>query len=513
MDKFDCARPARTEVVSHSNLFHSAMQNPCESKRDNFSIANQAKVLDLDLPSLQLVDSSTNKQPHGQKDRLTSNAKSEATDSPCGEQRRSRATESQSCKPGDNKSGALTDGERDRLERKVEEVKQLLQELLGKLGYAPIDWSHVNRPALTPRVEAPVPKPEAPQAPRVEAPAPKPEAPQAPRVEAPAPKPEAPQAPRVEVPREPLEHRDETARPGDSAAKWSPRSSLADLTHTRNNYWSNVPTSYWFESLPQNLKLVDSRIQPEGEIWNDTSRLVDTRKYKASELVDMPVYDSLGGWKNNEPGDLLRTIKWPKGVEFPRVNSMNNSLTVIQPDGTDMSFNKAHVKGNKIIATDRSGAHGGSATSAAGVITYDEMEGLRQGVSPSHKIQLTLWGKYLSNEEGGKRHPSMKADRGWQELYQGDVPELRMGSTLTFPQSMKPEDLGLETKQGKALFYTMQKYGAVIVDDSASGTHYIQTESQTYKDGTPLLKDRRRPQEDPFARDINRLFSKSKVVA
>ncbi len=497
MDKSDCARPERTDVATHSNLFQNAMQYPCESKRASFSTANQAKVFDFDLPSLQLVDSSPTPQSRLSKDLLTNNTKSEATDSPCGEQRSSRPTESLSCKPGDdkpgdNKPGALTDGERNRLERQVTEVKQLLQELLGKLGYAPIDWSQLNRPSLPPRVEVPVPKPEAP------------------RVETPVPKPEAP---RVEVPREPVDRPDEMTRPGESAARWSPRSSLADLTHTRNNYWSNVPTSYWFEPLPKNNKLVDSRIQPEGEIWNDTSRLVDTRKYKASELIDMPVYDSLGGWKNNEQGDLLRTIKWPKGVEFPRVNSMNHSLTVIQPDGTDMSFNKAHVKGNKMIATDRSGAHGGSATSAAGVITFDEMEGLRQGISPSHKIQLTLWGKYLSNEEGGKKHPSMKADRGWQELYKGDVPELRMGSTLTFPQSMKPEDIGLETKQGKALFYTMQKYGAVIVDDSAGGTHYIQTESQTYKDGTPLLKDRRKPQEDPFARDINRLFSKSKVVA
>lgn len=496
MDKFDCVKPSRTEVISHSSLFDSAFQNPCESKKEHFSIANKAKVQDDGLPSLQLVDFSANAHSRAHKDHFTSSTKSEETDTPDGEQRRLRAKESQSCnsrenRHGDNEQGAISAEERNRIGRQVEELKQQLQDLLGKLGYAHFDWSQLNR-LPSPRVETPAPKPETP------------------RVETPAPKPETP---RVEIPREPLDHPDENPRPGESAARWSPRSSLADLTNTRNNYWSSVPTSYWFESLPKNLKLVDSRIQPEGEIWNDTSRLVDTRKYKASELIDMPVYDSLGGWKNNQQGDLLRTIKWPKGMEFPRTTSLNHPLTVIQPDGTDMSFNKAHVKDNKIIATDRSGAHGGSATSAAGVITYDEMEGLRQGVSPSHKIQLTLWGKYLSNEEGGKRHPAIKADRGWQELYQGDVPELRMGSTLTFPQSMRPEDLGLETKQGKALFYTMQKYGAVIVDDSAGGTHYIQTESQTYKDGTPLLKDRRKPEADPFARDINKLFSKSKVVA
>ncbi len=113
------------------------------------------------------------------------------------------------------------------------------------------------------------------------------------------------------------------------------------------------------------------------------------------------------------------------------------------------------------------GGHGGSGLSGvAGSLRVWEVNG---DAPIRHALKLNISAKFLSKSNGGYRWPAVVADTGYNQPgnfmeYVGTNPALRMGSLLVLPATVDINTLGLQTAMGRRLAWTLQNYGAYIVD-------------------------------------------------
>lgn len=129
-----------------------------------------------------------------------------------------------------------------------------------------------------------------------------------------------------------------------------------------------------------------------------------------------------------------------------------------------------------IYGDGRLGSHGGSGLSGfGGSLRVGELRPGQQG--PRHALKLTVYGAAVlykcSTRADCFRWPAATADSVALSVY-GSVnnnmnKEMKMGALLAIPGSATVSSLGLETEPGKQLFWTLQNYGAYIVDIGAPG--------------------------------------------
>jgi hypothetical protein len=128
------------------------------------------------------------------------------------------------------------------------------------------------------------------------------------------------------------------------------------------------------------------------------------------------------------------------------------------------------------------GSHGGSNLSAiGGSLRVGELRPGQQG--PRHALKLNLFAKYLffncAVAADCKRWPATAADGYWAEY--GDLTAntnraMRMGVLLAIPASTSLSTLNLETEPGRQLAWTLQNYGAYVVDDAADVNYALSVE-------------------------------------
>jgi hypothetical protein len=127
------------------------------------------------------------------------------------------------------------------------------------------------------------------------------------------------------------------------------------------------------------------------------------------------------------------------------------------------------------------GSHGGSGLSSiGGSLRLGELT----GPAPiRHALKVNLWGhEYLSPDDGGYRWPAVTADSYAEEdsnrnHYGGAVPQLRMGALLAIPPTVNINSLGLRTTAAKKLAWTLQNYGAYVVDDTTADSHALDVQA------------------------------------
>lgn len=127
------------------------------------------------------------------------------------------------------------------------------------------------------------------------------------------------------------------------------------------------------------------------------------------------------------------------------------------------------------------GGHGGSGMSSIG---GSVRRGELIGPAPiRHALKVNLWGhRWLSSESGGHRWPAVAADSfyndpGNSNMYDGPLPPLRMGSLLAIPRDIDVNALGLQTDAARKIAWTMQNYGAYVVDDTTWDSHALDVEA------------------------------------
>jgi hypothetical protein len=135
-----------------------------------------------------------------------------------------------------------------------------------------------------------------------------------------------------------------------------------------------------------------------------------------------------------------------------------------------------------------SGTHGGSGLSSfGGSLRVGELRPGQQG--PRHALKLNVYAyQVLYKCTGGTtcyRWPADRADsyatasNGYGHspyAVNNNNPDMRMGALLAIPSSVTLASLNLQTEPGRQLFFTLQNYGAYIVDDGAAAGIQISIE-------------------------------------
>jgi hypothetical protein len=131
------------------------------------------------------------------------------------------------------------------------------------------------------------------------------------------------------------------------------------------------------------------------------------------------------------------------------------------------------------------GAHGGSGLSAiGGTLRVGELR--PGGPPPHHVLKLELYAAKNYYDDGKQadcyRWPATGCDGYFDDStsplkYGGTNPALGPGSLLALPASVSIASLGLTTEPAKTLAWTLQNYGAYLVDDTAWSAVAVCTEN------------------------------------
>jgi hypothetical protein len=173
------------------------------------------------------------------------------------------------------------------------------------------------------------------------------------------------------------------------------------------------------------------------------------------------------------------------------------------------------------------GAHGGSGLSAiGGSIRLGE---LRPGTStgPRHALKVNVYAKEALFECGRReecfRWPAQSADTGAVGSY-GSASHnanraMRMGALLAIPAWKKIAALRLETEPGRQLAWTLQNYGAYVVDDTSAPGFALNVEDGPagskrveFKADWGFDMAQKLANESPWRRDMQKLVQALYVV-
>lgn len=172
------------------------------------------------------------------------------------------------------------------------------------------------------------------------------------------------------------------------------------------------------------------------------------------------------------------------------------------------------------------GAHGGSGLSAiGGSIRVGE---LRPGsTGPRHVLKLAVYAKEslykCSSRSNCFRWPAVTSDSYAVGNYgvnnRNSHPSMKMGSLLAIPPWTNINALGLETAPARQLAWTLQNYGAYIVDDTYAPGFFLNAEvgpdgsvPAQFKADYGFEMEQKVQGNKPWMRDIQRLAKALHVV-
>lgn len=260
------------------------------------------------------------------------------------------------------------------------------------------------------------------------------------------------------------------------------------------------------------------------------------------------IYYSNAGWSGANrcsptlPPTLLAAVPVPTSYVVPHGGG-DNSAAFLMPDGRTViqsqPFTRCVAGGpaTSVIHFDyvdlygdgRWGAHGGSQLSAIGGSIH--LGELRPGVPAKHALSLTLDTRVVLapclTASDCFRWPAYSADAGAVGAYgsqnTNSVPGMKMGALLAIPTSININNLGLESEPGLLLAWTVQNYGAYIVDSSGGPSFYMDADAgpnggfegskreEFFNDfGMPF--EQRANSDTPWSRDMQRLIQALHLV-
>jgi len=253
------------------------------------------------------------------------------------------------------------------------------------------------------------------------------------------------------------------------------------------------------------------------------------------------ILENRAGWEGRSrcpvEGGLVMRVPIPSAYVVPGggpQDTPNNGAVFLMPDGRTLKqtqpFSRcvAGAAGTSqyvfptldIQGDGRAGSHGGSGLSAiGGTLRLGE---LVPGAPPiRHALKVNLFAKenvFFDAATQGFRWPAYRADSYAKDVYGGKNPSLRMGALLALPAAADLAALGLETEPARMLAWTLQNYGAYVVDDTFWSVYAIETEQSPA--GTVTEEFRKSwgypmdPQgfDNPWARDMDRIFRALNVV-
>jgi hypothetical protein len=332
----------------------------------------------------------------------------------------------------------------------------------------------------------------------------------------------------------------QSGSPGGTTPPPTPTRDPLKQPFASSSIW-NMPIGSSAQYVNAQLPAITASYSSDG-VWTpihypDPDRIV---MQPAAPLT--PIYFNDVGWNGGDRcavlGGVIHTVPIPANYVVP--NSMhNNGAAFLMPDkrtiiqtqpftrclagGPATSWTTYHPAVD-IYGPGIEGAHGGSGLSAiGGTLRIGE---LRPGgtVGPRHALKINL----ITEKELFKcqttpacyRWPANKADTGAVGSYgtqtNNNISAMKMGALLAIPASTNINAIGLETTPAKLLAWTLQNYGAYIVDhggpslsveDGPAGSFSQQFQSDWGFDMEARVRDN-----SPWSRDFNRLRQALYVV-
>ncbi len=262
--------------------------------------------------------------------------------------------------------------------------------------------------------------------------------------------------------------------------------------------WPFTQDSIWNLPLGHNAKYQPANLPPSTYASADVDLLF---KIPSGSPL-RPLYDP-GSWTKRchgtttyenlsipIPDDLIV----PDAIDTPeRYSTPNNAAALLQPDGRTLiqlepmarCVTGGPVYGyhfpKKDLTLDSQGIAGGHLGSGLSSIGGTIRKGELIGSEPiRHVLKLELWEKYLyynpNSATPGYRWPANRADAAAPRIYQGEDPQLVMGTLLAIAPEATEQSLGLQTPAGKKLFHALQDYGGYVVDATGYDNYAIALE-------------------------------------
>ena len=248
--------------------------------------------------------------------------------------------------------------------------------------------------------------------------------------------------------------------------------------------------SIWNMPVGTGARYVDAQLSttPRGDAWSPMPMADKEHIVLRPHAPRTPIMYSAAGWggdRCHHTDRVLTRAPVPRRYIVPSSNQ-NDSTTLLRADGRTLVqiqpfarcssggvgtalaiWPKVDIYGRGIP-----GAHGGSGLSAiGGTLRVGELRPSKS--APRHALKILVDAaselRACSTKAACFRWPATKADSyavGYYGSVDGSAPSaMRMGALLAIPQTLDLRSLGLETRPGKKLAWTLRNYGAYIVDD------------------------------------------------
>lgn len=301
----------------------------------------------------------------------------------------------------------------------------------------------------------------------------------------------------------------------------------------------NMPIGSGAVYVPANFPAV-----PGGSTWAPMPQIDDEIIVLRPTATLTPVLKSDAAWSGRDrcvptEGPLVH-VPIPGDYVIPNSKS-NNSAAFLAADGRTIvqvqPFTRCVAGGPAtsvvqfpdvdLYGNGSSGAHGGSGLSAlGGSLRLGELRpGAAQG--PRHALKVNVYAKEMlfrcTVRSDCFRWPATKADSYAVGHYgvASSSPNraMKMGALLAIPASRSLSSLGLETAPGRQLAWTLQNYGAYIVDDTFGPSFMFNVETgpdgsfrQQFKVDWGMELEQRVRDNTPWSRDVQRLMQALHVV-
>lgn len=290
--------------------------------------------------------------------------------------------------------------------------------------------------------------------------------------------------------------------------------------------------------VPANLPAV-----PGNDQWAPMPQIDDERIVLRPNAPLTNINYSNAGWTGKNrcaaTGGLLTQVPIPSDFVIPH-NNGNVSAVFLAKDGRSLihaqpftrctagasatslvKFDPVDIYGDGIR-----GSHGGSGMSAiGGSIRVGELRPATP--APRHALKINVYAKQslyrCTKYADCFRWPAVAADSyavGWYgTVGNNSNSAMKMGALLAIPASRDLSKLGLETEPAKQLAWTLQNYGAYIVDDTYGPSFMFNVENGTdgsvrkqFKADWGFELEQRVRDNTPWTRDIQKLAQALYVV-
>jgi hypothetical protein len=251
--------------------------------------------------------------------------------------------------------------------------------------------------------------------------------------------------------------------------------------------------SIWNMPIGSGARFVRANLNPKpgNNIWAAMPGIDDEKIIlkPSAPLVNINYSNAAWTGKNrcSATGGLMYQVPMPSNYIIPNTNK-NSSAVFLLKDGRTLVQTQpvarctaggpatayAKFANVDLYGAGITGAHGGSGLSAiGGSIRLGE---LRPGTTtgPRHALKVNVYAKEAlykcTTRSACSRWPATTSDSyavGWYgSASKNSNTAMKMGALLAIPGTVSIASLGLETTPAKQLAWTLQNYGAYIVDDT-----------------------------------------------